>query len=237
MRNHDEKVRDMTESVLPSTRRKAARQERRRVHKRQRARQRDLLVVARRTAGHDDRDADFREGIRRQEITQMVWGRRAADKVGPLTRWASVQVGRDEVLRDAPLTEQVDYFARLVPDNTIGRHAVQHIESDLRHAADRERWLARRAEWSADQRRRHREQVSEDVDGILAAGCHRELNDALRAGYRARATVGEGGAVILPRPNRLLLGAHDVDDFADAVAGYGWIRDVVHTLRLVRVPQ
>src|SRR6185369_10577686 len=108
LRNHGEKVKDMAESVLPSTARGSVREQRRRVHRRHRARERDLLVNSRRSAHggvrvnveeglEEDRDAavfevDFEERRRAQEIASLVWGRRAADKTGPLTRWARVQV-------------------------------------------------------------------------------------------------------------------------------------------------
>lgn len=96
MRNHDEKIKDMVESVLPSTRRQTARTERRIVHKKQRTRQRDML---RNMAAESDRD--FREGRRLAAISNMVWDRRAADNVGALVRWARAVVERDPVLAAA----------------------------------------------------------------------------------------------------------------------------------------
>ena len=56
VRSHDEKIKDMAESVLPSTARRSAREFRRRAHRRQRARQRDLLIAIRR--GDYDYDYD-----------------------------------------------------------------------------------------------------------------------------------------------------------------------------------
>lgn len=123
MRNHDEKIKDMVESVLPSTRRKAARNERRRAHKQQRSRQRDVLANI--TA---EPDPDFREARQAAAISNMVWDRRAADNVGALVRWAEATVEKDADLRDAGWAGQRAWFASVLPDNTIGRHALQHIE-------------------------------------------------------------------------------------------------------------
>lgn len=105
----------------------------------------------------------------------MVSDRRAADKVGPLTRWAGARVDHDERLRSAPLAEQVEYFAHLMPDNLIGRHAVQHIEWALEYLGKRDYWAARRAERSS-RVLRHRDQVTVDVRRILDAGLHKELD-------------------------------------------------------------
>jgi len=244
LRNHGEKVKDMAESVLPSTARGSVREQRRRVHRRHRARERDLLVNSRRSAHggvrvnveeglEEDRDAavfevDFEERRRAQEIASLVWGRRAADKTGPLTRWARVQVDRDERLRDAPHTEQVAHFARLVPDNLIGRHALQHIESDLEHRARRDEWRRERAGRDAARLRKVHDQVVRDAGLILRVGRHRELNAALRAGYRARATGAADGTIVFPLPARFLHGGHDIPDFARVVVGHAWIVHVVH---------
>ncbi|MDT3440789.1 MULTISPECIES: hypothetical protein [unclassified Pseudofrankia] len=233
MRNHGEKTKDMAESVLPSTARRSARQERRRIHQRQRARERNLMVVVRGNAEHDDGNADFREVIRRRDITQMVWDRRGADKIGSLVRWAGSRVDRDDSLREASVDEQVQYFARLLPDNLIGRHAVQHIESELEHRARSGEWRERRATL-ADRLRRERAQLADDLRTILDAGRHRELNQALRAGYLWEARGGSVGArphALAAAVGRLVLGAHDVDDFVTDVAGrHPWIPDLARRL-------
>lgn len=127
MRNHDEKIKDMSRSVLPSTGRKSARDNRRIIHKQQRARELAAVTAYRRDTGPDIVTPDVR-GTYGPDITQMVRGRRAQDKVGPLIRWAEARIAADPVLRSAPRAEQVACFARLMPDTTIGRHAVQHIE-------------------------------------------------------------------------------------------------------------
>jgi len=249
MRNHSEKVKDMAESVLPSTARVRARRERRMVHQRHRSRQRDLLVISRRAAfdgtaaqrgeeGDQARaetvfEADFEERRRIQDITYVVWDRRAADKVAPLVRWAGARVDRDARLRAAPPATQVEHFARLVPDNLIGRHALQHIEVELTYQAKREERRRRRRAGGKATLDARRNQVRRDVGVILSGGRHRELNDALRAGYRARATESKtgteskNGSEALPCPARFLHGGHDITEFARAVAGHQWIVDVV----------
>jgi len=230
VREHGEKIKDMAESVLPSKARRSARTSRRRAHHRHRAHERDLLVAIRR--GRDD-DADFGERRRHQDIDTMVLARRFADKTGSLVRWAASQVDRDDSLREASLDEQREYFARLLPDNLIGRHAVQHIESALRHRGRPDYWQVQKTE-KTDRLRRERAQLTADLRVILAAGRHRELNEALRAGYLWQAGVRPCGArptVPTGAVGRLLLGAHDVDDFVAAVAGHhpwvpGTVRDV-----------
>ncbi|CUU54415.1 hypothetical protein Ga0074812_102425 [Parafrankia irregularis] len=229
MRNHDEKIKDMAESVLPSTRRRSARVDRRRAHKRCRTRQRDILAGFCGLADPDEHGADFFDKRRRQEVSDVVWARRGADKTGSLIRWAGVRIERDPRLSAAPVGEKVGHFARLLPDTLIGRHAVQHIESSLR---SRDHPIYHRPRAAAQlrqvQRSRHVEQVAADLGAALAAGRHGRLNAALRAGYRRRMTVGPDGAERLPPPNRLFLGSHDIDGFAVAVADHAWIRELVH---------
>ena len=92
-----------------------------------RARERSLLADARKTAADVDPDPDFREGRRKAATHWLVLDRRAADKIGPLTRWAVRTVEADSSLRDASLAEQVDHFRTLLPADLIGQHAVFHI--------------------------------------------------------------------------------------------------------------
>lgn len=223
MRNHDEKTRTMQRSVLPSTARKQARKERRLIHKRQRARERDLLIGVGRAAGFGaqsdfDPDPDFREGRRLSDTHWMVIDRRGADKIGPLTRWAAATVDADPDLRDAPLHERVAYFAALLPDDLIGKHAVQHIEWALKCRGGGS-WRDRHA-GAAERREVRRNQVAVDSRRILASGRHRVLNAALRRHYGA---TGHEGAVMAF--GRLLLGAHDVEAFAADITGCGCLTE------------
>ncbi len=224
--NHDEKAKDMAESVLPSAARKSARTERRRVHRAQRARQRVSLAKFDPVAV-DDFTPDFREGRRRSAIQWMVFDRRSADKIGPLTRWAIARVRADRDLRDAGLDIQVEHFARLFPDNLIGRHAVQHIELALRYEATRHQWRGG-ASLSAKRREEHRAWVASRVRRLIGSGCHGALNGALRRHYQlAEDEVGKPGP---PCPARYLLGTHDVEAFAAEVASDLGVRTLIAEL-------
>jgi hypothetical protein len=224
VRNHDEKTKSMQRSVLPSTARKQARKERRLIHKRQRARERDMLSAVRKAASavdsdfEFDSDPDFHEGRRISDTHWMVLDRRSADKIGPLTRWAGATVDADPDLHDAPVHEQVAYFAAILPGDLIGKHAVQHIEWALKYRDTP--W----GDWYAEASQRmeaRRDQVAADARRILAAGRHRALNAALRRHYRATA---HDGAV---KPTgRMLLGAHDVDAFSADITRCGCLTEV-----------
>lgn len=117
MQNHDQKITDVIRSVLPSTARRDARRTRQLIH---RAARRKVNVWLR--AGDVDAFVDIRG-----PIEEMVWDRRAGDKVGPLVRWALHQVRHDPRLRDAGFDERIDHFRKLLPDSTIGRHALSRI--------------------------------------------------------------------------------------------------------------
>ncbi len=117
MQNHDEKITDIIRSVLPSTARCDTRATRRSIH---RAARRKVNAALR--AGDSDAFVDVRGAIE-----EMVWDRRSADKVAPLVRWALHHVRHDARLRDAESAERLDHFRQLLPDNTIGRHALSHI--------------------------------------------------------------------------------------------------------------
>lgn len=227
MHNHDEKTKDMAESVLPSCARRFARAERRRIHQAQRARQR--LALAELDPGTvGDFAPDFREGRRLSAIEWMVWERRAADKIGPLTRWAVAVVRAEPDLRDAGLDVQVEHFAALFPDNLIGRHAVQHIRWALEYETNRHVWQDRRM-WSAQrQQQEHRAQVTVDVRRIVEAGAHGDLNDALRRHHQLAEV--DGGKPVASRPARYLLGVHDIDAFAAEVAPDDGVRALIADL-------
>ena len=223
MRNHDEKTRDMGRSVLPSTNREGARFRRRHIHKQQRVRELAAVTAYRRAPDPECVTPDVR-GTYGPDITQMVWRRRGADKVGPLIRWAQATIAADPVLRSASREEQVGYFARLMPDTTIGRHAVQHIEQALE-------WRARREQWNTSRRTPAGRspqvaQIERQVREILEAGLHSALNAELRQ-------LGER-PVLRPRdtpvPYRPLLGSHDVEAFAAEMASWPAARKVIATI-------
>jgi len=221
VRNHGEKTKDMIESVLPSTARKRAREERRLIHRRARARQRVALAAVRAT--RDDTSVDFRDGRRRSELKWMVLDRRAADNVGALTRWAAAVVAADARLRNAPVHVQVAHFATILPAGVIGAHAVQHIEWALTYLARRPAWEEGRAPWR--NRSRNRQQtLAEALHQVIVQGRHRDFNDALRREYAAQVVPESRPAGI-----RFLLGAHDIDAFSAEMAGLDWVLDAARS--------
>lgn len=221
MRNHGEKIKDMSRSVLPSAGRKAARVDRRIAHGRQRARELAAVTAYRRDADPESVTPDLR-GRYGPEITYMVWGRRARDKVGPLIRWAEATIAADPVLRSATRAEQVGYFARLMPDSTIGRHAVQHIEQALEWHERRARYQALRSTAPGP----HVAEMERQIRQILETGLHAALN----AGIRRLADTYDVRPRATPMPCRLLLGSHDIEAFTAKMARWPAVRDMVATL-------
>jgi hypothetical protein len=123
-------------------------------------------------------------------IEEMVWDRRSADKVAPLVRWALHHVRHDARLRDAESAERLDHFRQLLPDNTIGRHALSHIAWPLERLDAQPREFPERSLGDAAL-----------VRALYEAGYHRELNARLKIQR-------------LP----LLTGAHDIDRFVSAAS-------------------
>lgn len=218
MRNHDEKIKDMVESVLPSTRREAARAQRRAVHKQQRARQRDVLrnITV-------EPDPDFREGRRATAISNMVWDRRAADNIGALVRWAAAVIERDPDLRAGGWPAQRAWFAAVLPKDIIGQHALQHIEWAVGPRPTYS-WTLRQP---APPLALIREELATEVLHVLETGRHAELNVRLRQEYavdRAPRWVREPHRM---RPERLLNGLHDLEAFVEHIVGDADVRKVV----------
>lgn len=174
MRNHNEKSRDMARSVLPSTARRRARDERALIHSRERASARRELRVLAHLEDVDDFEGDLTWEDRRAR-KDMVLDRRAADKVVPLIRWVEATIEADPLLRTASAEHQEVHFAALLPDGVIGQHALSHL------------WLCfgdRASRWTRDRARTDRPDPREAdrvlVREIVAAGAHGELNRHLR---------------------------------------------------------
>src|SRR4051794_40629383 len=219
----------MCESVLPSTSRKNARETRRIAHGTARAHQRAALRAAIPKNDLEPQLGDA-DGRRRAAIQEMVWDRRAADKVAPLVRWARVTLEREPKLRDAAPEDVIAYFASLLPDNLIGRHALQHIEwglglerNDWRERAER-RWAAQKAA-AADERTRYRQAVF----SLINAGQHGELNRVVRRVRRAQAARAESddNPVDDSRLIPYLDGAHDIDAFIAATQNHDQARTAI----------
>ena len=221
VRNHDQKIKDMSRSVLPSTRRKTARDDRRMIHKQQRTRELAAVTAYRRATDPDGVTPDLR-GTYTRDITNMVWDRRNKDKLGPLIRWAEATIAAEPVLRSAPRAEQVANFARLMPDTTTGRHAVQHIESALS-------WREHCARDNASSPAGPGPYITEmerQLGLIIEAGLHAALNTGLRR--LADTQQVRPPAPLMPR--RLLLGSHDIEPFTTTMARWPAVRDLVAAL-------
>jgi hypothetical protein len=125
------------------------------------------------------------------------------------------------VLRSASREEQVAYFARLMPDTTIGRHAVQHIEQALEWHVRREQWNASRR--GAPERSPLVAETECQVRAILEAGLHGTLNTELRRLVDRQSMRPR----VDPVPRRLLLGSYDVEAFSVEVARHHAVREVI----------
>lgn len=122
------KRRDIIESVLPCTRNhaKTHRKEVQRVHQEERVRTRSALNkfrgktadIAEELYDEDQFDYSYNEDA---EIRRLMWERRDYDNLGALLKWAPTQI------KDIRLQDRVSYMYSIMPNNTIGRHAVGHI--------------------------------------------------------------------------------------------------------------
>jgi hypothetical protein len=127
VRNHNEKHRDISRSVLPSIGRREARARRRQIHHRERARVRVLLGEIRRAVDVDEQDVEPSATFR-ADLSWMVAERRGADKLGPLLHWAARTIERDPVLAEASTEDLKVHFRALLPVGLIGTHALVHLD-------------------------------------------------------------------------------------------------------------
>lgn len=208
----DDKIKDMIESLLPSSARRRARENRAAAHRKAR----------RATRQNHDRDrTHVFEKTRRIEIMEMMWDRRGADKLS-FTRWA------EEVTKHLPdVEDRYNFIKKLVPNNTIGRHALTHLPFEwqpeyrnnprFRYPPDKNRFT-----------KRHMRELLYEL--FSTADGHRNLNGALKYGhnrvghpkrwwvdgYKRMDVVDIEFCDECIQP-RLLAGIHDVADFVDAI--------------------
>lgn len=213
----DDKIKDMIESLLPSSARRRARENRAAAHRKAR----------RATRQNHDRDrTHVYEKKRRVEIMEMMWDRRGADKLS-FVRWAE-QVTKH--LSDPE--DRYNYIKNLVPDNTIGRHALTHLpyewQPEYRSLYSGERSVTPKERRVYYERRHMAELLKEIFD---TRDGHRNLNGALkyahnRMGHPKRAWRGPGytnmGVVDIEYCDgcvqpRLLAGIHDIKDFIEDI--------------------
>ncbi len=114
------KIKDMVRSVLPSTARHTAKDNKNRIHREARRTSRQDVAQM---AIDPERYEEFLDDDRtdRVETRRVVSDRRDADKTSPLRRWAPHVT---EGLPDARLKQ----LRAIVPDNVIGDHAISHVE-------------------------------------------------------------------------------------------------------------
>jgi hypothetical protein len=142
-----EKARDMSRSLLPSTKRKGARDARGQLHRE--ARRTARLELSR--LKHEPEafeDLPRPDGGRSPEIGYMVRRRRWADKVNPFIRWATAAT------RELPRESRLSHIQGMLPKGVIGEHALGHLKGaeafrDPWEDTWRRAWLRRRpqSEW------------------------------------------------------------------------------------------
>lgn len=114
------KVKDMVRSVLPSTRGSATQVEKKIAKKA--ARSKDTQAM-KKMVEHIDAYDDYVDEYKKMNIKVrgIVHDRRLYDKIAPLIRWApKVTSGKHD--------ERLAQLRSMMPDNTIGRHAITHVQ-------------------------------------------------------------------------------------------------------------
>lgn len=151
-----DKARDIARGVLPSTARKGARDNKRNFHAKHRHAQRQANHAIERTLAtvsdhgtvvHDpelyddfeDREifdgyhaSTKDEGLGWDDLSasgEIIYSRRAADKLGPLISWARATEKR--LMAGWDVADKVAYFKAVLPDTLQGRHALGHVKSAL----------------------------------------------------------------------------------------------------------
>lgn len=213
------KVRDMVRSVLPSTRRKNAKQRKDALHREYRRTARHE-IQARAPDEFDDWSNETREY--RVEQSSIVRDRRDADKVKPLMRWAPKATKGQHDKRMATLKA-------ILPDNVIGQHARGHVQYVKEFENPNDPWQMKLRGYK---NRPYLDKAKVRFDWLTKMlrerpWLHRELNLFLKKGHvTARIVIGEkvikatGTKYYVfknvgPTSPRLLLGISDVKPFLE----------------------
>lgn len=124
VKNHDEKLRDIARSVLPSEARKAARDNLRAIkQKNRRSINRQLARIDSIDIYYEDPRVEDLEFYPDAEIGYAVGERRGADKLSVM-RWAEERT-KQEGITDPH--DRYNYAKQNLPKNLAGRHALTHI--------------------------------------------------------------------------------------------------------------
>lgn len=237
-----DKAKNMSRSILPSTRSSGAGFDK---AKAKRATRHSVKTELQRTTidpdYYDETDTDFEEDA---NVSRIVNDRRGGDKTAPLQRWAKAITKK--VDRDSRLS----HVKSLLPENVIGEHALGHVKGDDHFSSrakiilDKNKELNRQDKYAAinvaEKRLTHDEQVATLRKIVEDGRLHRELNKfADRMAwqyYKPRPTIAEMKSVFneqtqkvekkyvyveLPYPpgkvntanGRKLLGLHDIETF------------------------
>lgn len=237
-----EKVRQMIRSLLPSTNRNGARNDKRAVKQAFRSKnKRKLRQVAAHSYEWDD-DIWFENDAR--ELRMVVQNRRNADKVGPFINWVTAKT------KDMPQENRKSYVRRLVPDNTIGQHALTHLPRsgfdhptvDYVNSLPKVKrkyfynYKTKKMELRPPKQRfLSFEEYQILIRRVLERGYHKALNQAIehvtatkQEGFRTHRDPYNGKIIQIPlyvkvgpTSARKLLGWHDVDSFiTDVLNGH-----------------
>ena len=121
------KQRNMIRSILPSRHRKGAREDLAFTKRNARRETQQALNAYRGSSAsaieHYEYGDDDLTYYPDERISEVVWERRAADNTAALERWAV------KVTRDVRQKDRLSHFRSMLPDNTIGRHAAQHVSN------------------------------------------------------------------------------------------------------------
>ena len=205
MRNHDEKRRDMCRSILPSTARRSARQNKALLKRSHRSHIRQVL---RKWSTFDD-PWEF-EGFAHEDTNRPICGgvswmdtmqdvvddRRQRDNVGALVNW--VKAIRDDLPGEDD-EAKFEALRAMLPKNLIGRHALSHVDYLFDLPAKRYYYRHRRRyEWDEEiEAQRFLDFVTAVRQLVIIE--HRYVNEVFRGRETCR-------------------GLHDVDRFATAIA-------------------
>lgn len=215
----DDKIRQMSRSILPSSAHRWAREELAATRRKNRRKINSQLRMLR------DMDCDDFEGDLQRypdiQINQVRRERRGADKLAHYERWAV------EVTKGLDIDDRLGYMQALLPAGVIGDHAMSHLrnlEELDPHYRLRYYWRAVRK--TADERKAEAEaaylQLYAQLQSILEAHRgHRRLNRALKAHHLASHTINRWGpqaeeswsCVDCLAGPRLLGGTHDIASF------------------------
>jgi hypothetical protein len=199
------KRRDMSRSVLPSTRRRAAAKDLagvRRSHRREVRKQLRTFVDPMRVDDLEFHDLSDYHRYPTRATREVVFARRNADKVAPLMRWA---VGSTRSIRHE---DRLSHLAAILPANLIGRHAMTHLDW-MQELNPIKKWSIF---WFSPREARDPNELREAIESVMDAGYHRAFNAFVKGGVSSE-VMGEEPV----QACRLLLGLHDIESFVAVV--------------------